>query len=89
MGATVWLLPTIAASTMIAQVMGCGQGQMSQWGCGNYWVVGKSPCAVDLHNAVTVSQQRLGKRVAQLGSARMDEAWGALLFSAPVISIYF
>jgi hypothetical protein len=23
----------------------------------------KSPCAVDLHNAVTVSQQRLGKRV--------------------------
>jgi len=26
----------------------------------------KSPCAVNLHNAVTVSQQRLGKRVAQL-----------------------
>ena len=24
----------------------------------------KSPCAVNLHNAVTVSQQRLGKRVA-------------------------
>jgi len=23
----------------------------------------KSPCAVNLHNAVTVSQQRLGKRV--------------------------
>lgn len=24
----------------------------------------KSPCAVNLHNAVTVSQQRLGRRVA-------------------------
>jgi mRNA interferase MazF len=33
----------------------------------------KSPCAVNLHNAVTVSQQRLGKRVAQLSSARMNE----------------
>src|ERR1035438_1932130 len=26
----------------------------------------RSPCAVNLHNAVTVSQQRMGKRVAQL-----------------------
>jgi hypothetical protein len=33
----------------------------------------KSSCAVNLHNAVTVSQQRLGKRVAQLSSARMNE----------------
>ena len=33
----------------------------------------KSPCAVNLHNAVTLSQQRLGKRVAQLSSARMNE----------------
>jgi hypothetical protein len=31
----------------------------------------KSPRAVNLHNAVTVSQQRLGKRVAQLSPARM------------------
>jgi mRNA interferase MazF len=31
----------------------------------------KSACAVNLHNAVTVSQQRLGRRVAQLSSARM------------------
>ena len=28
---------------------------------------------MNLHNAVTVSQQRLGKRVAQLSSARMNE----------------
>jgi len=26
----------------------------------------KAPCAVNLHHAVTVSQQRIGRRVAQL-----------------------
>jgi mRNA-degrading endonuclease toxin of MazEF toxin-antitoxin module len=41
----------------------------------------KSACAVNLHNAVTVSQQRLGKRVAQLGFARMNEVCAALRFS--------
>jgi hypothetical protein len=41
----------------------------------------KSPCAVNLHNAVTVSQQRLGRRVAQLSSARMNEVCAALRFS--------
>ena len=41
----------------------------------------KTPCAVNLHNAVTVSQRRLGKRVAQLSSARMNEICSALRFS--------
>ena len=41
----------------------------------------KGRCAVNLHNAVTVSQQRLGKRVAQLGSRRMSEICSALRFS--------
>jgi mRNA interferase MazF len=41
----------------------------------------KSVCAVNLHNAVTVSQQRLGKRVAQLSAARMNEVCAALRFS--------
>ena len=41
----------------------------------------KGPCAVNLHNAVTVSQARLGKRVAQLGSMRMSEICAALRFS--------
>jgi hypothetical protein len=27
-------LPTVTASTIIAQVVGCAQGQMSQWACG-------------------------------------------------------
>jgi mRNA interferase MazF len=41
----------------------------------------KAPCAVNLHNAVTVSQQRLGRRVAQLRTVRMDEICAALRFS--------
>lgn len=41
----------------------------------------KTPCAVNLHNAVTVSQDRLGKRVAQLSSARMSEICSALRFA--------
>jgi mRNA-degrading endonuclease toxin of MazEF toxin-antitoxin module len=41
----------------------------------------RSPCAVNLHNAVTVSQQHLGKRVAQLSSARMNEVCATLRFS--------
>ena len=41
----------------------------------------KSRCAVNLHNAVTVSQQHLGKRVARLGPGRMSEICSALRFS--------
>jgi mRNA interferase MazF len=41
----------------------------------------KAPCAVNLHNAVTISQERLGKRVAKLSSARLDEICAALAFS--------
>ena len=41
----------------------------------------KAVCAVNLHNAVTVSQQRLGRRVARLGPARMAEVCAALRFS--------
>src|SRR6202030_3571065 len=47
----------------------------------------KSPCAVNLHNAVTVSQQRLGRRVTQLSSARMNEVCAALRFSLGCDSI--
>lgn len=41
----------------------------------------KAPCAVNLHNAVTVSKDRLGRRVAQLQTARMNEICAALRFS--------
>jgi mRNA interferase MazF len=41
----------------------------------------KAPCAVNLHNAITVSQQHLGKRVARLGPQRMNEICSALRFS--------
>jgi mRNA interferase MazF len=41
----------------------------------------KTPCAVNLHNVITVSQHRLGKRVAQLSSQRMKEICGAIRFA--------
>ena len=41
----------------------------------------KGPCAVNLHNAVTVAQERLGRRVGGLSTARMGEVCAALRFS--------
>jgi mRNA interferase MazF len=41
----------------------------------------KTPCAVNLHNAVTVSQHRLGRRVGHLGVLRMIDICLALRFS--------
>ena len=41
----------------------------------------KAPCAVNLHNPVTVTQDRLGKRVAHLSALRMHEICAALRFS--------
>ena len=41
----------------------------------------KAPCAVNLHNPVTVSQERLGRRLTQLSPARMNEICAALRFS--------
>jgi len=41
----------------------------------------KKPCVANLHNVVTISQQRLGKRVAHLSSVRMGEICAALRFS--------
>jgi mRNA interferase MazF len=41
----------------------------------------KTACAVNLHNVVTVSQDRLGKRVAHLSSVRMNQICAALRFS--------
>jgi len=40
----------------------------------------KNTCAVNLHNALTVSQDRLGKRVTRLSSSRMNEICAALHF---------
>jgi mRNA interferase MazF len=41
----------------------------------------KAPCAVNLHNAVTISQDRLGRRLGHLSSLRMSEICAALRFS--------
>jgi mRNA interferase MazF len=41
----------------------------------------KTHCAVNLHDVVTVAQNRLGRRVAQLSSLSMAEICAALRFS--------
>ena|SRR5664279_970075 len=41
----------------------------------------KSPCAVNLHNVLTVPQNRLGKRVARLSTLRINQICAALAFS--------
>jgi len=41
----------------------------------------KGHCAVNLHNAVTVAQARLGRRVCNLSAARMEQVSEALRFS--------
>jgi mRNA interferase MazF len=41
----------------------------------------KTPCVINLHNAVTVPQHRLGKRVARLSSTKMAEVCAALRFA--------
>jgi mRNA interferase MazF len=41
----------------------------------------KQPCAVNLHNLMTVSQANLGRRVAELEPRRMREVCAALAFA--------
>ncbi|MBZ5580077.1 MAG: type II toxin-antitoxin system PemK/MazF family toxin [Acidobacteriia bacterium] len=41
----------------------------------------KARCSVNLHNAVTVAQARLGSRVGNLSVARMEEVCEALRFA--------
>lgn len=41
----------------------------------------KGSCAVNLHNMAVVPMSRLGKRVAQLSSLRMDEICAAMRFA--------
>jgi len=41
----------------------------------------KEPCAVNLHNAITVSKKRIGRRVTQLGIGRMGQICAAMRFA--------
>jgi mRNA interferase MazF len=41
----------------------------------------KGRCAVNLHNAVTISQERLGRRVCSPNAQRMHDVCAALRFS--------
>ena len=40
----------------------------------------KQPCAVNLHNVMTVSQANLGRRVTELSPLRMRQVCAALAF---------
>ena len=39
------------------------------------------PCAVDLHNTLTIAQEQLGRRVAHPNEKRMYQVCAALRFS--------
>ena len=41
----------------------------------------KQPCAINLHNIVTVAKSELGRRVAALGDQRMRDVCGAIAFA--------
>lgn len=41
----------------------------------------KHPCAVNLHNLVTVSKEHMGRRVAKLSAQRLAEVCAALGFA--------
>jgi mRNA interferase MazF len=41
----------------------------------------KQTCAINLHNVVTVSKDRVGRRLAQLDARRMVEVCAALAFA--------
>jgi mRNA interferase MazF len=41
----------------------------------------KGHCAVNLHNTLTISQTRLGRRLSNLTATRMDEVCAALRFA--------
>ncbi len=41
----------------------------------------KKPCAVNLHNLVTVAKSGLGRRLVNLGTERMNEVCAALAFA--------
>ena len=41
----------------------------------------KVPCAVNLHNTITIMKEQLGRRVGHLSSSRMREICAAIRFS--------
>ena len=41
----------------------------------------KQPCAINLHNVITVGKNGIGRRIAELGTARMHEVCRALAFA--------
>jgi mRNA-degrading endonuclease toxin of MazEF toxin-antitoxin module len=46
----------------------------------------KTPCAINLHNVVTVPKAHLGRRVASLSPERLEEICSALGFALGCLS---
>ena len=67
------------ANVTVAPITSTIRGVPSEVALGNEDGM-KAPCAVNLHNPVTVSKERLGRRVAQLHPRRMSEICSALSF---------
>ena len=70
---------TYLANVTVAPIMSTIRGVPSEVALGNEDGM-KTPCAVNLHNPVTVSKERLGRRLAQLHPRRMSEICSALSF---------
>jgi mRNA interferase MazF len=68
------------ANVTVAPITGTIRGVPSEVALGDQDGM-KTPCAVNLHNTVTVSKSRLGKRVTQLPPTQMKEICAALSFT--------
>jgi mRNA interferase MazF len=69
-------LSTVTVAPITSSIRGVPSEVMLDVGDGM-----KDACAVNLHNAVTVSQKRMGRLVATLSPARMEQVCHALRFS--------
>jgi mRNA interferase MazF len=67
------------ANVTVAPITSTIRGVPSEVALGNEDGM-KTLCVVNLHNPVTVSKERLGRRVAQLHPRRMSEICSALSF---------
>jgi mRNA interferase MazF len=73
---SIGLLATVTAAPITATIRGVPSEVVLNQDDGM-----KSACAVNLHHLATLSQQRLGRRVARLSSARLGEICAAIRFA--------
>jgi mRNA interferase MazF len=69
-------LNTVTVAPITSSIRGIGSQVILDEGDGM-----KAPCAVNLHNVVTVPQHHLGTRITQLSQNRMEQICAAMDFS--------